>query len=65
MEPAEGRTAHNNGWNEVNGMQSNHVFDVFDTTPLILLQPLPRARPPQLRCHKPPVELLAFSQPAS
>ena len=33
----------------------NHVFDVFDTIPRILLQSLPRARPPQLRCHQPPV----------
>jgi hypothetical protein len=39
-EAAEGRTAHNNGW--------NRAFAVFDT---ILLQPLPRAHPPQLRCH--------------
>ena len=35
VEAAEGRTAHNNGWNSVNGMASNHVFDVFDTIPLI------------------------------
>ena len=46
-EAAEGRTAHNNGWNRVNGMTSNHVFDIFDTVPLIPLQPL--------KCHQPPV----------
>uniref|UniRef100_A0A8C7HSX7 MCF.2 cell line derived transforming sequence like n=1 Tax=Oncorhynchus kisutch TaxID=8019 RepID=A0A8C7HSX7_ONCKI len=28
---------------------------VFDTTPLMPLQPLPRACPPQLSCHQPPV----------
>ena len=28
---------------------------VFDTVPLISFQPLPRAPPPQLRCHQPPV----------
>jgi hypothetical protein len=27
----------------------------WNTIPLILLQPLPLARPPQLRCHQPPV----------
>ena len=31
------------------------MFDVFDTIPLILLQPLPLAHPPQLRCDQPPV----------
>jgi hypothetical protein len=44
VEAAEGRTAHNNGWNGANGMASNmetSVFDVFDTVPLISLQPLP------------------------
>jgi hypothetical protein len=41
VEAAEGRTAHNNVWNGANGMASHHVFDVFDTIPLILLQPLP------------------------
>lgn len=37
VEAAEGRTAHNNGWNGANGMAPNHVLDVFDTIPLILL----------------------------
>ena len=58
MDAAEGRMAHNNGWNNANGMASwngNHVFDLFDTIPLIPLQPLPRARPPQLRGPQPPV----------
>ena len=32
-------------WNQTPG---NHVFDVFDTVPLIPLQPLPQARSPQL-----------------
>jgi hypothetical protein len=31
------------------------MFDVFDPIPLILLQPIPQASPPQLRCHQPPV----------
>jgi hypothetical protein len=44
VEAAEGRMDHNNGWNGANG---NHVFD---SIPLILPQPIPRARPPQLRC---------------
>ena len=35
--------------------QGNHVFNVVDTVPPILLQPLPRAHPPQLRCHQSPV----------
>ena len=39
-------------WHQTHG---NNVFDVFDTIPLILLQPLPQPRPPQLRCHQPPV----------
>jgi hypothetical protein len=47
LESAEGRTAHNNGWNRSNGMASNHVF-VFDTIPLIPLKPLPQAHPHQL-----------------
>ena len=55
VKAAEGRMAHNNGWNGVNGMVSKHVFDVFDTVPLIALQPVSRARPPQLTCHQPPV----------
>ena len=33
----------------------NHVFDVFDTIPMIPLQSLPQACSPQLRCHQPPV----------
>jgi hypothetical protein len=55
VEAAEGRTTHNNCRKGVNGMASNHVFDVFDIVSLILLQPLPRTRSPQLRCHQPPV----------
>ena len=55
LEAAEGRTAHNNGWNGANGNHGNHVSDVFDTIPLIPVQPLPRACPPPLRCHQPPV----------
>jgi hypothetical protein len=39
-------------WHQTPG---NHVFDVFDTIPLIQLQSLPLARSPQLRCHQPPV----------
>uniref|UniRef100_A0A4W5RQB8 Kinesin family member 1A n=1 Tax=Hucho hucho TaxID=62062 RepID=A0A4W5RQB8_9TELE len=39
-------------WHQTHG---NHVFDVVDTFPLIPLRPLPRARPPQLRYHQPPV----------
>jgi hypothetical protein len=31
------------------------VFEVFDTILLILLEPLPRARHPQLKCHQLPV----------
>jgi hypothetical protein len=38
-EAAEGRIAHNNVWNGANGM-ANHVFDEFDTSPLIQFQPL-------------------------
>ena len=45
-------------------MASNHVFDVFDTVPLILLQPLPRACPPQLRFHQSPVSYISFSSPS-
>lgn len=36
-------------------MASNHVVDVFDTIQLILLQPLPRGRSPQLSCYQSPV----------
>ena len=36
-------------------MEWHQKHSVFDTNPLILLQPLPRARPPKLRCHQPPV----------
>nr|XP_046147162.1 synaptotagmin-like protein 3 isoform X3 [Oncorhynchus gorbuscha] len=32
-----------------------HRNHVFNTIPLIPLQPLPRACPPQLNCHQPPV----------
>jgi hypothetical protein len=48
VEAAEGRMAHDNGWNGVNG---NHMFDVFDTIPLIPLH----YHEPQLMCHQPPV----------
>jgi hypothetical protein len=51
QEAAERRTAHDNNWNGVNGVASTHVFYVFDTILLIPLQPLPQARPLQLRCH--------------
>jgi hypothetical protein len=50
VEAGEGRTAHNNGWNGVNGMASNHgthVLDVFDTIPL---QPLPQTMFPYMFC---------------
>jgi hypothetical protein len=40
VEAVEGRTAHDNGWNEVNGMALNYVFNVFDSIPPIPLQPL-------------------------
>ena len=33
---------------------------MFDTIPL---QQLPRASPPQLRCHKPPVQYTVLTQP--
>jgi hypothetical protein len=47
VEAAEGRTAHNNGWNGANGIKKgNHVFDVVDTIPLIPVQLLPPSRPP-------------------
>ena len=58
QEAAEGRTAHINGWNGLNGMASNtwkYVFDVFDTIPPIPLLSLIRACSPQLRCHQLPV----------
>jgi hypothetical protein len=42
-------------------MAGNHVFDVFDTVPLIPLQPLPWAHSPQIRCHQPPV-MTVFSE---
>ena len=40
---------------ESHKMPGNHVFDVFNTIPMISLQSLPQARPPQLRIHQPPV----------
>ena len=43
QEAAEGKTAHNNGWTGVNEWyktHGNHVFDEFDTIPLIPFQPL-------------------------
>jgi hypothetical protein len=48
---AEGRMAAE-CWSRANGMASNCVFDAIL---LIPLQVLPRACPPQLRCHQPPV----------
>ena len=38
-------------WHQTPG----HV-DLSDTIPLILLQSLPPARSPQLKCHQPPVK---------
>ena len=43
VEAAEGRTAHNNGWDGANGMASNHVFDVFHNIPPNPFQSLPQA----------------------
>jgi hypothetical protein len=40
---------------ECHQTHGNHVFDT------ILLQPLPRACPPQLRCHQPPGIAMADS----
>jgi hypothetical protein len=40
------------GWHETPG---NHMFDPFDTIPLIPHQSFPRARSHQLRCHQLPV----------
>jgi hypothetical protein len=42
-------------WHQTPGNPGNHVFDVLETIPLILLQSLPQARSPQFRCHQPPV----------
>ena len=39
-------------WYQAHG---NYVFVVFDTIPLSRLMSLPRAHPPQLWCHQPPV----------
>jgi hypothetical protein len=39
-------------WHQTHG---NQVFDVFATIPPTLLQTIPRARAPQLRCHQLPV----------
>ena len=41
-------------WCQTHG---NLLFELFDSIPLIPLHPLPWARPPQLRCHQPPVIL--------
>ena len=54
QEASEGRMAHNNGL-EQSKWNGNHVFDVFDTIPLVLLQLLPQARSPQLMSPRPPV----------
>ena len=40
-------------WNGIKHMET--MLDVFDTIPLIPLQPLPRTRPPKLRRQQPPV----------
>ena len=46
-------------WHQTPGNHGNHVFDVvFDTIPLVTLQPLPQARLPQLRCRQPPVNAI-------
>ena len=45
-------------WYQTHG---NHVFDICDTIPLIRLQTLPRARPPQLRCDQPPVIQIKYN----
>ena len=42
-----------------------HVFNVFGTIPPIPLQPLPRARPSQLRCNQLPVVLIEVTVRAS
>ena len=34
-------------WHQTPGNHGTHVFDVFDTVPLIPFQSLQRARPPQ------------------
>uniref|UniRef100_A0A8C7D9N7 Transmembrane 9 superfamily member n=1 Tax=Oncorhynchus kisutch TaxID=8019 RepID=A0A8C7D9N7_ONCKI len=52
----EWRTARNKVWNGSNGFKHNHV----DTVPPIPFQLLPRAPPPQLRCHQPPVKYSVF-----
>ena len=36
QEAGERKTAHNNGWDGVNGKVSNSNSDVFDTIPIIL-----------------------------
>ena len=46
-------------WHQTHGHHGNYVFD---TIPPILLQPLPRVHPPQLRCHQPPAVPLSLSQ---
>jgi hypothetical protein len=57
----EGRMTHNNVWKGANGL--NHIgTQVFDTVPLILLQPVPRARPPQVRYHEPVLPKLRCHQ---
>lgn len=54
-EAAEGRFTHN-GWNGENGMASKHMETMcFDVLHIVLLQPLQRSGPPQLRCHHLPV----------
>ena len=51
-------------WHQTPGNHGNHVFDVFDTIPLILLQSLERDGSSQLRCHQPPVVLPAAMKTA-
>jgi hypothetical protein len=45
-------------WHQAHG---NHVLDVSDTVPPIPLQLLLQARPPQLRCHQPPVVCMYYA----
>jgi hypothetical protein len=45
-----------NTWRTIVLYCGNHAFDVYDTVPPIPLQTLPRAHPPQLRCHQHPAE---------
>ena len=61
VEAAEGRTAHNNVWNGVNGMAYNNTIGIKhrETTRWIPFQQCHSSHyqepVPQLRCHQPPV----------